>query len=243
MLNYPILGIAGLKRSGKNTVSGIVSSERLITEIAFADPIKRIVMSAYECSPDLLWTTNDIKDMECLPFFSNKIPELKEKLTFQLNKVNQTYKLGIPSHKTNLVVNFLCENKLNYVPRAIFQNIGTEWGRANSPGCWIKICLEACHLVLSGNFTYFKEAGLYKEKTDHELVVIPDVRFRDEALAVKKAGGVLWKVVRSFESTDSHTSEKSVNDIPESWFNTIIDNTGSLGDLKKVVLGHVKRYL
>jgi hypothetical protein len=67
--------------------------------------------------------------------------------------------------------------------------------------------------------------------------VISDVRFPDEADAIKKAGGKLIKLTRSV-SKDSHPSETALNDYTN--FDYVIDNSGDstvenlIEEIKKV---------
>lgn len=50
-----------------------------------------------------------------------------------------------------------------------------------------------------------------------ENVVISDVRFPNEATAIKAAGGVLWRVDRPGYSGDGHVSEQSLYALPVDW--------------------------
>jgi len=67
-----------------------------------------------------------------------------------------------------------------------------------------------------------------------KVVCITDVRFYNESIFLRRYNGHLIKVRRTFDSTsDTHPSETELDSIPA---NYIIDNDGSLDDLKiKVV--------
>jgi hypothetical protein len=74
------------------------------------------------------------------------------------------------------------------------QTLGTEWGRQHvSEDVWVRIALRTARIA--------------------RLSVIPDVRFDNEAQAVRAAGGSVWRVVRPGvscldASSARHSSER-----------------------------------
>lgn len=82
-------------------------------------------------------------------------------------------------------------------PRQLLQSLGTEWGRGMvKDDLWVGIAIR----------TALASAR----------VVLTDVRFDNEAQAVKDAGGVVWRVVRDShscltEDTARHASEAGVS--------------------------------
>lgn len=104
-------------------------------------------------------------------------------------------------------------------PRQLLQSMGTEWGRqAVHDQIWIRITLDRIRDDLA--------AG--------RSVVITDVRFDNEAEAIIKAGGDVWKVARPGwrcldEDAAKHPSEAGVNDL---LIARTIDNSGTLDDLR-----------
>jgi hypothetical protein len=65
------------------------------------------------------------------------------------------------------------------------------------------------------------------------LVVITDVRFKNEAELVRSHGGLLWRVERPQSSrVDVHQSETEADDIAA---DRVIDNSGSLEELEQIV--------
>ncbi len=81
--------------------------------------------------------------------------------------------------------------------RYAMQTLGTEWGRSLiGEDVWIRIALS-------------RASGL-------NGVVIPDVRFKNEADAIHKAGGKIIKIIRpnlQQSSADSHVSEQEIDEI------------------------------
>jgi len=100
-------------------------------------------------------------------------------------------------------------------PRQLLQSLGTEWGRQHvSEDVWVRIALRTARIA--------------------RLSVIPDVRFDNEAKAVRAAGGSVWRVVRPGvscldASSARHSSERGIS--PE-LIDELILNDGSLESLK-----------
>lgn len=82
-------------------------------------------------------------------------------------------------------------------PRYAMQTLGTEWGRDTiSQTLWIDVCI-------------------HKAKNHPGNVVISDVRFENEAAAIRNAGGIIIKIVRKdapFIQTPNHSSEAGIPD-------------------------------
>lgn len=71
-------------------------------------------------------------------------------------------------------------------------------------------------------------------QADQELLIVPDIRFPNEAIAVLAHGGVIWCLHRQNAMTESdHASESGLAD---HWITEHIGNNGSLLDLEVNVL-------
>ena len=79
--------------------------------------------------------------------------------------------------------------------REFLQYFGTEVGRSIDKDLWIKALM----------YSYGRD------KESHWIV--PDVRFPNEADAIRNAGGVLWKIEREGSGAGNHISEKLIDDI------------------------------
>ena len=79
--------------------------------------------------------------------------------------------------------------------REFLQYFGTEVGRSIDKDLWIKALM----------YSYGRD------KESHWI--IPDVRFPNEADAIRNAGGVLWKIERDGSGAGNHISEKLIDDI------------------------------
>jgi hypothetical protein len=102
-------------------------------------------------------------------------------------------------------------NEHGVVPREALQKLGTEWGRALDPDVWVRI-------------------GMRRAKLVGRRVVITDVRFPNECVAIRQADGVLWSVYREGAGLAgayaAHASES--HEFP---CDSIITNDGTIDDL------------
>jgi hypothetical protein len=79
--------------------------------------------------------------------------------------------------------------------RRALQQLGTEWGRALHPDVWVRYLL--------------------RQPRNGYVVIVPDVRFDNEARALREAGGLIIRVVadeRRPPAPDAHASEAGVSD-------------------------------
>lgn len=109
----------------------------------------------------------------------------------------------------------------NKSTRYLMQTLGTEWGRDMvSSSIWIDIGIRrAKHRLVS--------------KPKINAVVFADVRFDNEAIAIRDAGGVVLEVQRPYIDIGSeHLTETGID--PE-LVDLTICNDGDLGDLRKTL--------
>lgn len=99
-------------------------------------------------------------------------------------------------------------------PRYAMQTLGTEWGRnLIGDSLWVDACL----------------ARAFR----HKDCVISDVRFDNEALAVRKAGGTVLKIVRPNLEAISLSNHKSEQGVSSSLISATIINDGTISDLEE----------
>lgn len=105
--------------------------------------------------------------------------------------------------------------------REIAQTLGTEWGRNTiRPLLWADIATAKVRLMLARG---------------ERRVVISDVRFPDEAEAIRSMGGVVWVVTRQDAApVREHVSEYMAR-TAESWADAVIRNDGTLEELRERV--------
>lgn len=116
--------------------------------------------------------------------------------------------------------------------REMLQKIGTNSLRDNlHPNTWVNALFSDYTVALRkhGN----DEGGT----TISNMLpnwIITDVRFPNEVKAIKSRGGIIIRVNRETNVIDMHASETSLDDYEE--FDYIVDNNGSLEDLRKKVV-------
>jgi hypothetical protein len=115
------------------------------------------------------------------------------------------------------------ENALGWIscsPRRLLQTLGTDWGRNMiHEEIWVMATMQ--RIEASPEFDY----------------CLTDVRFPNEAAAIKARGGVVWRVVRpGFGVLDGETSShESERGIPDEYVDDEIVNEGGIRDLQYAV--------
>lgn len=95
-------------------------------------------------------------------------------------------------------------------PREILQTMGTDVARALHPDVWVRRMIRDMETWEHHHRAWVFDAAnrrwemaYFGLRTDspqeHPIWVVPDVRFPNEAAAIRKAGGVVLKVTRPFE--------------------------------------------
>lgn len=100
-------------------------------------------------------------------------------------------------------------------PRHLMQTLGTEWGR---------------RMIHSDLWINRWRAIVRAETAD--LIVVDDVRFPNEASALRSVGGRLWRVYRPGLATSSHASERAQAQIGE---DVLINNATSISEMIRSV--------
>lgn len=96
-------------------------------------------------------------------------------------------------------------------PRTLMQTLGTEWGR------------RMIHSDI------WASAWKRHVATLDGLVAVDDLRFPNEAAAIRDMGGVIWRVYRPGLVTMDHASERSQRYIEE---DVLLNNATTLHDLE-----------
>jgi len=124
-------------------------------------------------------------------------------------------------------------------PRAIMQRLGTEVGRGIHLDTWIRHTLDNVRSAAAGTgFVLRDDAGRAFVRVPPPVSspwwVVTDLRFPNEADAVRAVGGRVLRVVRPSLGvpTDEHPSESSVDLVTA---DVTIVNDGSLEDLRDLV--------
>lgn len=125
-------------------------------------------------------------------------------------------------------------SKIELTPRLLLQVMGTQIGREIiHPNLWVSALFSNYKpiIVQESEEKTSSDGGYYSIPNIKEYPnwLISDVRFKNEAKAIKDRGGILIRVDRDSDSKDSHVSENDL-DTYKDW-NYVIDNNYSLAEL------------
>jgi hypothetical protein len=204
-----IVGISGLhnggsKGAGKDTFADLLLEEGNGVKVSLADPLKRICIQVYDFSEEQLWGPSELRD----------VPD-------------ERYPRPDGSFLT---------------PRFALEQLGTEWGRNCYPETWTALMLRTARELMESKacLTYDRVRGVIPGVCSYpgigcrpDFVVVPDVRFHNEMVAIQMAGGAVIRVRRGpqVEAT-GHVSNVELSSLPDDAFWMVIENNGSLEDLK-----------
>lgn len=105
--------------------------------------------------------------------------------------------------------------------REALQRLGTEWGRSCYENTWVDMCVGSAARVLAGEhydpvrgFNHTLWESIFREKPGG--VVIPDVRYDNEAERIKEGGGVLIRLTSEWalppsNGVEGHSSEHGIS--------------------------------
>lgn len=104
-------------------------------------------------------------------------------------------------------------------PRQLLQTLGTDWGRQMvSPDIWLQAA-----------FWRWEKASA----AGHGVIVVPDVRFANEARLIHDQGGEVWLIHRpNLEPVAAHVSEAG---LPLGQIDRLLVNDGSVEQLRERV--------
>lgn len=109
---------------------------------------------------------------------------------------------------------------LGMTVREFLQKLGTAVRKEIDPDFWVKALFNTYH---DGN------------------IIIADVRFPNEAEAIKERGGILIRIERPGAGAGNHISETALDNY--TGWDIVIDNVGTMEDLFNVVKFHVHNSL
>jgi len=144
---------------------------------------------------------------------------IKRMIQEMFPEINSKYLFGSSKFRNEIIPGAFKGGKPLTI-RQLLIDLGTEVGRAYKQDVWLD------------NFDYqFKKAAHCK------IVVVTDVRFRNEFDHLKDKGFHLIKLYRGNDTPSiNHISETGQNDIKDDEFDFVIHNDKSLNELKKLVV-------
>jgi ABC-type oligopeptide transport system ATPase subunit len=143
---------------------------------------------------------------------------IKEIAYTMFPSIPNKYLYGSSKYRAEVIPNAYKDGKPLTV-RQLLLDIGAS-GRAYNSNIWIDILLHRTHEAI---------------KKESSLIVIADVRFKDEYEALRKLGFYQIKLYREDHTKIDHVSETAQDAIRDSQFGSILYNNGSLDELKSNV--------
>lgn len=210
MMRPDIIGLCGLAGCGKDTVAQLLATHLRFSQLAFADTLRNEVCQAFGIDRSIL-TRRDTKEVPI------------EALALKRCSTNSGFVMAA------ILTSKLTEPDLNLVevystprsPRQIMQWWGTEFRRNTcGPHYWTRTLKARVHIQQQGQ---------------QWLHVISDVRFDNEAEAVRAMGGVIWQIKRpDLKHNASHCSETDGSRFSP---DLVINNCHDIKHLQAVVMG------
>ena len=198
-----LIGISGKKQSGKDTIGGIIQKMDAYLHAVNFDK----ELSSKEEVINAMFTFGGGHSIWRKQAFANS---LKECARIILN--DNYFNFESNELKDTLTTIGLTNNGKRITNREFLQLLGTEVGRAIDPDIWVKSLMH-----------------WYSKFPERPNWIVTDVRFPNEAEAIKREGGLLIRVNRNTGFTDTHPSETALDDYKD--FDEIIDNNGSIENL------------
>jgi hypothetical protein len=206
-----IVAIMGHARAGKDTTAEYLVQKHYFTRIGLADPMKRFCKEVFQFSDEQLYGNDrDQPDKRYL---------------------QKCWVDGIGF-----------ENKKYLTPRYALQTLGTEWGRDCYNDIWIDYGIFMAKNLIQGYSRYDMKTGLEITEKDTGIcpgVVFSDLRFQNEFDATKKAGAIMVRIHRpgvdSIAGVAGHQSEEEQKGIPDSAFDVVLQNDGTIEELHQKI--------
>lgn len=218
-----LIGISAKKQCGKDTVCTIIEAidvfhnKRLESSSNLHEFVNRYLSDSKSNSLNILesavtkWHRESFaKRLRCCLFFITG-----DERIFALDDETKNSLSTIKDAEGNY-----------YTIRQLLQKFGTEVGRNISPDLWV--------IALINSYIEAKSNG-YEEDW-----IVTDVRFKNEAEAIRENGGILIRLNRNTGFNDQHSSETALDDYKN--FDLIIDNNGTLDELIDKVYNFMKEF-
>jgi hypothetical protein len=222
----------GKAHSGKDTVANYLfgAGYGVGKKMAFADKLKEIAAEMFDIKIEDFYTQEG-KDLET-PYACLMCPECHSVI---VDHVTMEDSPPLAACKVCGVTGDLKVFESKWTNRKILQYLGTEGFRRIDPGVWVRFAMNKAKQFLDENI-------------DDHYVVISDCRFKSEATAIWAAGGEVWRIKRpetdkSAEGLKGHASEVEQESITDSECQAVIQNDGTLENLKGLVNAQLQRFL
>lgn len=214
-----IIGIHGIKRSGKDTVAQhIMQNHPGLVQVAFADAIKEALSASFH--------TYGIDELTGLNIILDDFYEggRYDRDNFDLGISNASAHLWLrsalkvlrttyPDIELRIPDDIKFESRKVWTIRILMQVLGTDIVTKYHPDYWVKITVCDIETII---------------KNGHPGVIVSDVRFDNEAQALRNINAKMIFLQRETGNTDNHLSEQGLTPTDS---DVLIINNGTLEDL------------
>jgi hypothetical protein len=206
-----IIVLAGPARSGKDTAADALEQRLDFVRVALADPLKAFCQGVYGWTNDQLWGPSELRDVPDRRYpRPGRVAAAARRLA-DLERLPEAWRKRLAARGW-------------LTPRHALQTLGTGWGRACYADTWADLSARrALDLVTLGR-----------------CVVVTDGRHRNEIARFRKLGAEVWLVDRPGAGLKGaggrHSSELELRRLPDSAFDVIVPNEGTIGDLERLVV-------
>lgn len=180
-----LLGISGLKTSGKDTTAKAVAAalpDQNVQRVAFADKLKELAALAFGVEDDLI----------------ARMDYAKEHWTIKIH--------GEPEQDIGVGDFEYLSDSFWISGRAYLQNIGQAARKVFQDGFWVDQILPPLtgHSLFT---TLDQQHHLQHFYPGVDVLCVTDVRYPNEADRVHELGGEVWEIIRPGTESDGHSSE------------------------------------
>lgn len=211
-----IIGLGGLRRSGKDTLADVLVRDFKYVKVSLASSLRNLCSNVFQIE-EQEFTRDDTKER----LFSHPIRLDEEHLGLILSVIENDWEFVVTrEQKDKLLAQVGIEMKH---PRHVLQIVGTDL---------IRNCIDSDLLLKVADRNIANLAD----------VVIADVRFANERRWLEKKGALLCLVNRpNQQSADNHISENDLGN--ESEYKIIFNNDDTLNRFRIEVNGFFNNYL
>lgn len=218
-----LIGMSGKKTSGKDTVCTIIEA----IDVYYNTRFERSV-SLHEFVNQCLFKgrLNSLSTFRDIVTTWNR-ESFAKRLRSCLYTITGDDRIFALDDETKNSLSTIKDAEGNYYTiRQLLQKFGTEVGRNISSNLWVD--------ALMNDYIKAKSDG-YEEDW-----IVTDVRFQNEANAIRENGGILIRINRNTGLNDTHISETALDDYKD--FDLVIDNNGTLDELIDKVYNFMKEF-
>jgi hypothetical protein len=227
-----VIGLTGRARAGKDTVAGIIADElpglRVVRQ-GFADKLKVSAALALGFEGE---ERELIATMDALKVCGSVVAKVEhgpdDVQESQLSGRHFLQRYGTEAHRNVFGEDFWLDAVLPTM--TVGRGLTSKFREAFGDLFEAVVDAAAERLEVQGFRFGDSDEADQLTRDDGDVLVIPDVRFPNEAERIRDVGGTLWRVVRDVRPVYGHVSEAGIYDV-----DLVLMNDGTRADLRATV--------